>query len=105
MGLSTSGRTICEDCGVVSIKNTIKERACCRFIHLSLGGILVKDTVEGECLVFNAFAVGDDTFRELLYRAVFRRIEDSEGNRSIIVRNGDIFALHSQAPIIDNLDN
>lgn len=53
-----------------------------------MGSILVKDTVEGKSLVFNAFAVGDNTFRELLYRAVFRRVEDSERTQSIVVVQG-----------------
>lgn len=76
MCLSAARSTVGENRCIVAVENTVKKTAGCIFVDLSLRGILVEDTIEGECLVLDAFALGDDTPGELLDRVVLGRIEN-----------------------------
>jgi len=73
--LTTTGSTIGEDSSVVAVENIVEERPGSRFVDLALRGILVKNAIEGECLVLDAFSVGHNTPGKLLDRVVFWRIE------------------------------
>lgn len=73
--LSTSGRSISKDSGIVSVKDAIEEASCCRFVNFPLAGILIENPVESKSLVFHTFTVGNDTPGEFVYGVVFRGIE------------------------------
>lgn len=73
--LSTPGRSISKDSGIVPVKDAIEEASCRRFVNFPLAGILIENLVECESLVFHTFTVGNNAPGEFVYRVVFRRIE------------------------------
>lgn len=71
----TTGRTVRKHGGIVAVEDTVKKVSGGRFIHLSLRGALIEDSVESEGLILDALAVGDDALGKLLHGVVFRGIE------------------------------
>jgi hypothetical protein len=57
MSLAASSGTICKDCGIVSVQDTVKEAFCGRFVNIVLVRIVVKDSVEDKRLIFDSFSL------------------------------------------------
>lgn len=77
MRLAASGGTICEDGGIVAVEHVVQQRPGGALVHIALGGILVKDTVEGEGLVLGLLVVLDDRAGEAVDGVALGRVEDS----------------------------
>lgn len=57
MGFTTASGAIGEDCGIVSVQDTVEESFRSGFVNIVLVCIVVEDSVEDECLVFHSFAL------------------------------------------------
>lgn len=105
MCLSAACGAIGKDRCIVTVKDAVEKAAGGGFVHLSLRGILVKDTVEGECLVFDAFAIGDNASGELLDRVVLGRIEDPRPGQYSLASWTSMKGVCSQATVVNDLNN
>jgi hypothetical protein len=101
MCFSTARGTVGKDCGIVAVKDAVEEVLGGGFVDFGLGCIVVKDSIEGEGLIFASLSSHAGSQTSLGTRVFW--VEDPE--KLLVSRAEGYQTLGIQAFLVHDLDD